>query len=54
MRHPAIILSHCLLGNTLKIHPLGIVWIWDFPLELLGDGFHSRSGVEEEEEEKEK
>lgn len=28
---PATILSHCLLENTLKIHLLRIVWIWDFP-----------------------
>lgn len=30
---PVSILSHCLLENTLKIHLLRIVSIWDFPQE---------------------
>lgn len=53
---PATILSQCLLENTLKIHLLGMVWIWDFPQ----DGWSScvrpaaaklSPGMEEKEEE---
>lgn len=52
---PATILSHCLLENTLKIHLLGIAWIWDFPQEdwsscLRPAAAKLSPGVEEEEE----
>lgn len=52
---PATILSHCLPENTLKIHLLGIAWIWDFPQEdwsscLRQAAARLSPGVEEEEE----